>query len=280
MRVIDRLDALRQWRAGCTRPVHLVPTMGNLHAGHLRLVEHAAGADAEVVASIFVNPTQFAPGEDFEQYPRTPDEDLEALSGTGCDVVWMPSAETMYPLPEALRFGVRPPPALAGCLCGAQRPGHFDGVCNAVMRLFWQIRADRAFFGVKDYQQFVILRKMAEDFSLATALEPVETVREPDGLALSSRNRYLGAAERRIAPGLYRVLCELAERAREAEPGTFPALEQSAMTRLETMGFRPEYVEIRDSETLGPPTGQNARAYAAAWLGRARLIDNVALTRQ
>ncbi|MDT8448777.1 MAG: pantoate--beta-alanine ligase [Wenzhouxiangellaceae bacterium] len=280
MRVIDQPGALKRWRAGCTRPVHLVPTMGNLHSGHLRLVEQAAADDAEVVVSIFVNPTQFAPGEDFERYPRTPDADLDTLSGTGCDVVWMPAPETMYPLPEASRFGLRPPPALAGCLCGAHRPGHFDGVCNVVMRLFWQIRPDRAFFGEKDYQQFVILKKMAEDFSLPTVLEPVATVREPDGLALSSRNRYLDAAERPIAAGLHQALCELAERARKAGPGTFPVLERSAKTRLETMGFRPEYVEIRDSETLGPPTGRRDRAFAAAWLGRARLIDNVALRRQ
>lgn len=278
--VLSSLDALARWREEIERPVHFVPTMGNLHAGHLELVRHAARDGAAVVASIFVNPTQFAPGEDFDSYPRTMDEDLAALATAGCDSVWAPDTETMYPMPEDRRFSIRPPGALADCLCGAHRPGHFDGVCNVVMRLFWQVRPERAIFGEKDYQQLLILRQMVEDFSIPVKIESVSTVREPDGLAMSSRNRYLTGRERAIAPQLYRALCELAETAMGEEPGTFGDLRRSFILRLDALGFRTEYVEFRDADSLGPATGNNDRLFAAAHLGEARLIDNVAVTRQ
>jgi len=278
--LLDGLEALRHWRAARAGPVHCVPTMGNLHAGHLKLVESAVRDGAAVIASIFVNPTQFGPGEDFEHYPRTLAADLEALAAVGCDAVWAPAMETMYPLPEAYRFALRPPAALADCLCGAHRPGHFDGVCTVVMRLLWQIRPERAVFGEKDYQQLLIIRRMVQDFSIPVTIEAVPTVREDDGLAMSSRNRYLSATERTAAPALYRVLDELATAVAEGGPGTFDRLRRSAMERLGSLGFRPEYIELRDAETLGPPNGSHDRVFAAAKLGGARLIDNVAVTRQ
>lgn len=280
IQVFDSLAALAAWRDGQQRPVHLVPTMGNLHAGHLRLVEQAARGGAAVVTSIFVNPTQFGPDEDFAQYPRTPAEDLDALASAGCDSVWAPETGIMYPLPEACRFTVRPPAALAQCLCGAHRPGHFEGVCNVVMRLLWQVRPDRAVFGEKDYQQLLIIRRMVEEFSIPVTIEAVPTVREPDGLAMSSRNRYLTDDQRAVAPGLYQVLCELAKAAGGADPGTFDDLRRSAVQRLDALGFRSEYIELRNAETLAPADGCNDRIFAAAHLGRARLIDNVAVTRQ
>lgn len=277
--LLESRTALAAWRNSQDLPVHLVPTMGNLHAGHLALVEHAA-RDGVVIASIFVNPAQFGPGEDFERYPRTLAEDLDALAAAGCDAVWAPDVETMYPLAEACRFTVRPPAALTDCLCGAHRPGHFDGVCNVVMRLLWQIRPGRAVFGEKDYQQLMILRKMAEDFSIPSTIDAVPTVRESDGLAMSSRNRYLTARERTKAAGLFEVLQALADAAKNRDPGTFAELRLSGIARLEQLGFRPEYIEFRDADTLGQAAGSNDRIFAAAYLGQARLIDNVAVTRQ
>lgn len=278
--VLDSIEALTEWRAAQRQPVHFVPTMGNLHQGHLALVEHAIRGGGTVIASIFVNPAQFGPDEDFEHYPRTLRDDLEALASAGCECVWAPGVETMYPLPEVRRFVVRPPAALADCLCGAHRAGHFDGVCNVVMRLLWQVRPDRAVFGEKDYQQLLILRQMVEEFSIPVAIDALPTVRDPDGLAMSSRNRYLTESERAIAPGLYRVLCELAEAAQGQDPGTFDELRRSGTRRLDALGFRTEYVEIRNADALAAPDGKNDRIFAAVRLGSARLIDNVAISRQ
>lgn len=277
--VLESREALAEWRNDQTRPLHFVPTMGNLHAGHLALVEHAA-RDGTVIVSIFVNPTQFGPGEDFERYPRTLADDLEALATAGCDAVWAPDLETMYPLVEDCRFTVQPPAGLANCLCGAYRVGHFDGVCNVVMRLFWQVRPQRAVFGEKDYQQLLILRKMVQEFSMPVIIDALPTVREADGLAMSSRNRYLTETERATAPGLYQVLRALAKAAGEQAPGTLDELRLSAIKRLDAMGFRTEYVEFRNADTLGSADGKNDRIFAAARLGAARLIDNVAVTRQ
>ena len=272
-------ESLRDWRAARAK-VHFVPTMGNLHEGHLALARAARRDGAAVIASIFVNPAQFGPGEDFERYPRTLPADLEALAGAGCDAVWVPEVATMYPLEETLRFSVRPPAALTDCLCGAARPGHFDGVCSVVLRLLWQIRPDRTVFGEKDYQQLLVIRRMVEDFSIPVAIDAVATVRAADGLALSSRNAYLDPDQRRRAPALYRILSETAARAAEQGPARYPALCESARERLAAAGFEPVYVEFRDSGTLGPARGHNDRLFAAARLGKARLIDNVAVMRQ
>jgi len=277
--VLRTLEELRGWRV-MAGPVHFVPTMGNLHRGHLALVEKAAGSRAQALVSIFVNPTQFAPGEDFDEYPRTLDDDLAALAETDCAAVWLPDVDTMYPLAADQRYAVQPPSELAAQLCGAYRPGHFDGVCNVVLRLLWQAMPQRLILGEKDYQQLLILRRMVRDFSIPVDVHGVATVREDDGLALSSRNRYLSPDQRARAPELYRTLRETAECAAEADPGTFAALERSSMERLAVAGFSPEYVSIRSELDLGPPNGRNDRIFAAARLGSARLIDNVAVKRQ
>jgi pantoate--beta-alanine ligase len=273
---------LAAWRLALNGPIHFVPTMGNLHDGHLALVDAAADDGAAVIVSIFVNPTQFGPDEDFDRYPRTVDEDLARLRGR-CDAVWLPSIEDLYPLGPEHGFGVRVPEALAGILCGASRPGHFDGVANVVLRLFQHVRPYRAVFGEKDFQQLTILRRLVDDFALGVRVDAEPTVREADGLAMSSRNRYLSGTERGIAPMLYRTLTDLAGQAAESEfpvpPGTLRALSRSGMERLAACGFEPEYVESRDAGTLGPPGPGPLRLLAAARLGPARLIDNVVVSR-
>lgn len=278
--VLRQLAKLREWRSESTAPVHFVPTMGNLHRGHLALVRQAARDGARVLVSIFVNPTQFGAGEDFARYPRTLDDDLALLSTTDCAAVWLPDEASIYPLGCDQRFRMRAPEALAHVLCGAHRPGHFDGVCDVVLRLLWQVLPQRLLLGEKDYQQLLILRRMVADLSIPVAVESVPTVREDDGLALSSRNRYLDPAQRSIAAGLHAELARVAAAAGVAEPGTYPALERSAMERLAATGFKPEYVEIRTADTLQPGNGINDRVFGAARLGSARLIDNVAVIRQ
>lgn len=273
--VADHLDALRsridRWRDAGER-IGFVPTMGNLHAGHLALVEAARRLGDRTVVSIFVNPAQFGPGEDYEAYPRTREADLDALDQAGCDLVWMPSVAEMYPLTDPFRVTV--PDALADCLCGRSRPGHFDGVATVVIRLFNQVAPDVAVFGEKDYQQLLIVRRMVRDLALPVVIDGVETMRESDGLAMSSRNGYLDADERRAAPNLYRVLTEIAEGLRAGED--FDTLRRQGQERLEAHGFEPEYLEWRSAENLGEPiAGRPSRLFAAARLGQARLIDNL-----
>ncbi|NKI35458.1 pantoate--beta-alanine ligase [Wenzhouxiangella sp. XN79A] len=276
---------LAAWRTARNGPIHFVPTMGNLHQGHLSLVDAASAEGAAVIVSIFVNPTQFGPGEDFARYPRTVEADLERLAGR-CSAVWLPAIDDLYPLGPDAGFRVRVPEALGDILCGAHRPGHFDGVANVVLRLFQHVRPDRALFGEKDYQQLTILRRLAEDFAVGVQIDAAPTVREADGLAMSSRNRYLSEAERRVAPALYRTLTDLASQAADAgehgdppSTGTLRALARSGMERLAGHGFEPEYVEFRDAGTLGPPNAEPLRLLAAARLGAARLIDNVVVSR-
>lgn len=277
--VLGSAGELAEWRRARSRPVNLVPTMGNLHEGHLMLVDAAGDDEADVLVSIFVNPTQFGPGEDFERYPRTFDKDLAALAGRGCRWVWAPQVEDLYPEPESTRFGIAVPGALADPLCGAHRPGHFDGVAGVVLRLFLHARPARAVFGEKDYQQLLVIRRMVRDLALPVEIDGIETLREPDGLAMSSRNQYLTPDERKRAGELHRTLVDLSETAGLQSPGTFGKLERSGKERLERHGFLPEYVRFRDAETLGPATGANDRLFAAARLGAARLIDNVAVKR-
>ena len=288
--VLTRLVELRRWRSDQQRPVHMVPTMGNLHEGHLRLVDAAAEKDASaaVVVSIFVNPTQFGPNEDFDRYPRTLGQDIDRLSTRGCDVVWAPTVESMYPYAPEGRIGVVAPDDLTDGLCAGDRVGHFDGVVNVVLRLFNQVQPNAAFFGEKDYQQLQIIRRLAQDLSLMTNIHAVETLREPDGLAMSSRNQYLSATQRRTAVGLYQVLAEQAQTALNAtDTGTLAALERSGIRRLQELGFETEYFEFRHSENLArlsdsddriDPTGLHL--LAAVRLGSTRLIDNVAVARQ
>ena len=258
----------------------LVPTMGNLHAGHLGLIARARKENVPVVASIFVNRLQFGPNEDFDRYPRTLQRDAELLANAGCDLLFAPDEAEMYP--QAQTFRVLPDPAIAGILDGAARPGHFEGVATVVMKLFQMVQPRHAVFGKKDYQQLLIIRRMVEQFALPIDIIGLDTVRADDGLALSSRNGYLTPEERAQAPQLQAALRALAEDARLATaPEQIRLLEQQATARLERQGWTPDYLTLRRRTDLLPPTAQDLHtgapfvALAAARLGRTRLIDNL-----
>jgi len=269
--------AVARWTAAGER-VALVPTLGNLHAGHMSLMRLARRHAQRVVASIFVNPVQFGPGEDFEKYPRTLAADRRALRAAAVDAVFAPAVGAVYPggIPADTLVSV---PGLAQELCGAFRPVHFDGVVAVVLRLLNIVGPDIAVFGEKDYQQLVIVRHMVADLHVPVRIVAGRTVREPDGLAMSSRNHYLSEAERRLAPELFRTLRACRERL-QAGDRNFRAVERAAVRELGRAGFRPDYVAVRDARMLGRPTAESSRlrVLAAAWLGRARLIDNVAVT--
>ncbi len=275
--VAETVESLRREIAALRRAgkrIAFVPTMGNLHEGHLRLVDEARRHAEAVVVSIYVNPLQFGPQEDFHAYPRTPAEDAALLAVRGVDLLFMPLDAEMYPrgLDAMTKVEV---PGLSDILCGAFRPGHFRGVATVVNRLFNLVQPDVAVFGKKDYQQWVLIRRMVEDLGMPIEIIGVETVREPDGLAMSSRNRYLTPAERARAPELYRCLCEAVSALQAGgEAAQVEAWAASALTRA---GFRPDYVSVRRAGDLAPSTPQDARRVilAAAWLGRARLIDNL-----
>jgi len=260
------------WRAAGER-VGLVPTMGALHAGHLALVAAAQAHSRRVVVSIFVNPKQFGPREDFSSYPRPEADDLAKLGRAGADLAYIPAVGEIYPAGFATTITVGGP---SDGLCGAHRPGHFDGVATVVAKLLIQAAPDAAFFGEKDYQQLMVVRRMTQDLNLPVEIVGVPTVREADGLALSSRNVYLSAEERRLAPDLNRVMRETVSAiARGAAPA--PTL-QRAIATLNERGLVVEYLELRDAATLAPladtPT-RAARLLAAVHLGRTRLIDNL-----
>lgn len=267
-----RAQVMAWKRAG--EQVAFVPTMGNLHRGHIHLVECARELAPRTVASIFVNPMQFGPSEDFAAYPRTLDADSRQLETAGLDLLFAPSVAEVYPRPLEQMTQVTVP-ELPTVLCGASRPTHFSGVTTVVSKLFNMVQPDIAVFGEKDWQQLVIIRRMATDLDMPVAIVGVPTVREPDGLALSSRNGYLSAEERAIAPTLYATLRATAERLRAGERD-FAALEAEAKAQLASAGFRPDYFEIRRPADLQRPNLEDAelRIFAAAWLGRARLIDN------
>ena len=274
--VEDVRKTINDWRQAGER-IAFVPTMGDLHEGHLALVRHALSRAPHVVVSIFVNPAQFGPGEDFAAYPRTLESDEEKLQQEGAELLFAPSVETLYPggAEETTRVDV---PQLSRGLCDDFRPGHFAGVATVVARLFNLVQPDIAVFGEKDYQQLAVIRRMVQDLCWPIEIDAVPTVREADGLAMSSRNRYLNAEQRKLAPVLYQTLCEVAEQAR-ARLQPCRALERQAMKKLAAAGFSPEYVSMRHAETLQPVESGElpARVLAAARLGKARLIDNVAL---
>jgi pantoate--beta-alanine ligase len=250
------------------RALALVPTMGALHAGHLALLA-AAPVESAVVASIFVNPTQFGPHEDLSVYPRDEAGDLAKLEAAGCDLAWLPNVATMYPPDDATTVEVRGP---AERWEGAVRPGHFRGVATVVTRLFGQVRPDSACFGEKDWQQLQVVKRMVADLPLPVRIVGVPTVREPDGLAMSSRNRFLTAAERALAPTLQRVLQQTAARAAS------PAALDDARAALGSAGFAADYLALVDGPSLAPidVPRPGARLIAAARLGAVRLLDNIA----
>ena len=255
--------------------VGLVPTMGNLHAGHLALVRACRARCRTVVVSIFVNPTQFGPGEDLESYPRTLATDMALLEQEQADVAFVPTANEMYP-PGAVSPVLVSVPALAETLCGASRPGHFDGVATVVAKLFHVVAPQEAFFGEKDWQQLAVIRAMAQGLDMDVRVTGVPTVRAPSGLALSSRNAYLSAAEREQAAAIHRCLQAAAAAIRGGERD-HAALEANGRRELGAAGLAPEYVAVRDAERLVAPSGETSavRILAAARLGAARLIDNV-----
>ncbi|MDO9315802.1 MAG: pantoate--beta-alanine ligase [Burkholderiaceae bacterium] len=254
-----------------------VPTMGNLHDGHLALVRQAAEHGLPVVTSIFVNRLQFAPHEDFERYPRTLDRDCELLKPAGCNIVFAPDERELYPEPQT--YTVRPDPALADILEGHFRPGFFTGVSTIVMKLFNAVQPRVAVFGKKDYQQLMVIRRMAHQFALPIVIEAGETLRAHDGLALSSRNGYLNQAERAQAIELSQALHALTERFRDGV-GPLDLLEDQARQVLRTRGWQPDYLTVRrQADLLSPADSDDRRgdwvALGAARLGATRLIDNL-----
>jgi pantoate--beta-alanine ligase len=260
------------WRRAGERVV-LVPTMGALHAGHLALMARAKEVGQRVVASIFVNPTQFGPNEDFSRYPRDTETDLSLLAQAGVDAAYLPEVSGMYPEHFSTRIEVD---GLTEGLCGAYRPGHFSGVATVVTKLLNQVQPDIALFGEKDFQQLLVIRRAVRDLDLPVEIQGVPTLREVDGLALSSRNRYLDADERARAPHLQAVLARIGEGL--AAGGHAGPLLAEGRAALKAAGFDPvQYLEIRDAETLAPVerATRPVRVLAAAYLGRTRLIDNV-----
>lgn len=274
---ITELDALRARVMGWKRQglrVGFVPTMGNLHAGHYSLIMLARQYADRVVSSVFVNPTQFGPNEDYTRYPRTPDADTTGLEGAGCDVLWLPTVESMYPFGIELAARVHVP-GVSSVLEGECRPGHFDGVCTVVSRLFNQVVPDVAAFGKKDYQQLAVIRQMVTDLAFPIQILGGSIVREADGLAMSSRNQYLSAQERPRAAEIRRSLQQM----RQAMlAGTARAeVEAAARAHLTAAGFQVDYAVVRRPDLTEPgPADTGARvALIAARLGRTRLIDNL-----
>jgi pantoate--beta-alanine ligase len=272
--------SLAELHRACTalRAIHgrvaLVPTMGALHSGHLALVEQALASGAATVVSIFVNPLQFGANEDLARYPRNEAGDLAALKAAGCHVAWLPDVAVMYPEQDASAIEVAGPARLWE---GTERPGHFRGVATVCAKLFGQVGADLAFFGEKDWQQLQVVTRMAADLHLATRIVGVPTVREPDGLALSSRNQFLTGPERASAPVLFRVLRDLAARLANCAPAARP-LKEGGRT-LEAAGMVPDYLALVDATSLEPVDAARppTRLIAAARLGSVRLLDNVAV---
>jgi pantoate--beta-alanine ligase len=280
---VGALAELRDRRAAfgaAGERVAFVPTMGNLHDGHLELVRRGRALAPRVVVSIFVNPLQFGPGEDLASYPRTLARDSELLAAAGADLLFAPSAETMYPRPPAEQTRVEVP-GLSDILCGASRPGHFVGVSTVVCKLFNMVRPDLALFGEKDFQQLAVIRRMVDDLCIPVEVVGVPTVREPDGLAMSSRNGYLTAEERERAPALHRALQALTQ-AVEAGGSDLAALERAAAARIDAAGLRTDYVSVRRVRDLALPgdADEDLVVLAAAYLGRARLIDNLRVERR
>ncbi len=278
--IVDTLQALRErvrtWKLSGER-VAFVPTMGNLHAGHFSLVRLARAHADRVVASVFVNPTQFGPNEDFARYPRTPEQDAAGLAAAGCDLLWLPPVATMYPYGPQAAVQVRVP-GVTDMLEGAHRPGHFDGVATVVTRLFLQVQPDVAVFGLKDYQQLAVIRYLTAELSFPIDIVPGPTQREADGLALSSRNQYLAAAERAVAPEIHRTL--LTMRAAVQAGVDFAEVEAAAVDRLQATGFHVDYAAVRRRDLLEPgPCDSLLVALIAARIGGTRLIDNLEFER-
>jgi pantoate--beta-alanine ligase len=273
LRYIEEVRSALAVRRRAGAGIGLVPTMGALHAGHLRLIEQSVRETACTVVSVFVNPIQFNDAGDYQKYPRSLDEDARLCGNAGAEFVYAPANEEMYPRPQRTFVDVE---GVSAHLCGAFRPGHFRGVATVVLKLFNIVQPDIAYFGEKDAQQLAVIRRMASDLNLPLRIVGVPIVRESDGLAMSSRNRHLSAAERRVAPALYRSL--LRARARIAGGMSDPGqVSREAVSDMERQGLRVEYLEIVDPDSIQPVdriVGPVLVA-CAVWLGSTRLIDNV-----
>jgi len=275
--LVDLRNAVHTWKqAG--ESVALVPTLGNLHEGHLQLVDFARTRADRVVVSIFVNPLQFGQSEDFSSYPRTEDEDARLLVTRQTDLLYLPAVALMYPRDSGQMTRVVVP-GLSERYCGASRPGHFEGVATVVCKLFNQVQPDIAVFGQKDYQQLLIIERLVADLNIPVKIAGVPTVREDDGLAMSSRNRYLNTHQRCQASSLNRMLASLAESCQRGAGG-YRALEDEGIKILEQAGFKTDYVAICRKHDLEPATDDDRELVilVAANLGKARLIDNISVT--
>ena len=270
-------EHVRAWRKQGER-VAFVPTMGNLHPGHVSLIEAARRHGERFIASIFVNPMQFGPNEDFAHYPRTPREDERMLAGAGCSVMFMPDVAEIYPngSERATRVEV---PGVSRILEGEFRPGHMEGVSTVVAKLFHIVEPDVAVFGEKDFQQLTVIRRMVADLCMPVKIIGAPTVRDRDGLAMSSRNQYLSTEERALAPSIYRALEAAAQRLRAGDVD-FASIERAGFQALEHAGFRPDYFSVRNASDLSPatPAARELVILTAARIGKARLIDNVQVT--
>lgn len=279
MQVVQPIEQLKEqlvtWRQQEQR-IAFVPTMGNLHQGHLSLVDKAKQLADKVVVSIFVNPTQFNDQHDLAAYPRTVEADLQQLTAQQCDLVFVPNVNDIYPNGTRTQTQVHVP-EIGDRLCGQYRPGHFDGVATVVTKLLNLVQADVAVFGEKDYQQLLLIQKLVTDLNCPTEVIGVETYREPNGLAMSSRNRYLSDAEKQQAGALYQELAGLAQQIQAGERD-YSKLCQQAKQRLMLKGFEPDYIEVCRAEDLQAPKegDRHLRILLAAYLGSARLIDNIA----
>ncbi|WP_214512618.1 pantoate--beta-alanine ligase [Pseudomonas brassicacearum] len=280
---MNTVKTVRELRAAVARArgegkrIAFVPTMGNLHSGHVALVTKAAQRADFVVASIFVNPLQFGAGEDLDKYPRTLAADQEKLLQAGCHLLFAPSVDEMYPDGMAGQTRVSVPQLSEG-LCGASRPGHFEGVATVVSKLFNMVQPDLAVFGQKDFQQLAVIRALVHDLNMPIQIIGEPTVRAEDGLALSSRNGFLSPDQRAVAPVVYRVLSQIAEAIKQGRRD-FPALIDEQVKQLEAAGLRPDYLEIRHAKTLRPALSEDRDLVilVAAFLGTTRLIDNLHL---
>ncbi len=283
MQIIGNIKDLRNHlHQNFQQRIAFVPTMGNLHAGHLSLVRYARQNADVVVVSVFVNPTQFGAGEDFERYPRTLEADSTLIKHAGADVLFAPTVSEMYPngANESTKVIVS---GLSDILCGTFRPGHFGGVSSVVARLFHAVQPHLAIFGRKDFQQLLIIQQMVKDLLMPIEIIGLATCRENDGLAMSSRNGYLKPEERLIAPHLYKNLLEIKEAILNGEKN-YPTLKEKAINALSKVGFTPDYISIRDRKDLSVPTTktpiEELIILGAAWLGSARLIDNIEVSSQ
>jgi len=282
MQIFNRVQTLRRAlteERGQGHTVAFVPTMGNLHEGHMQLVRLARERCDRVVVSIFVNPLQFGLNEDWEQYPRTLEADIERLEAEDCAYLFHPAETEIYPngMADQTRVVV---PTMTDILCGASRPGHFEGVTTVVAKLFNIVQPDQAIFGIKDYQQLAVIRRMVEDLCIPVTIVPAAIAREDDGLAMSSRNRYISGEERPRVTVLYEALCWCRDEIASQGRRDFAALEQDAIRRIEGAGFRPDYVSICNARTLDPAAHDDGEmvVLGAMYTEGARLIDNVTLT--